>query len=67
MMTEGQEVMEINNSPTFCQPTKAVLAQICMGVFLIRSVSDTIITMLFLLKPPSDRRGQPDEAPQTTV
>jgi hypothetical protein len=37
------------------QPRKAVLAQTCMGEFFIRSVSDTIFTMLFLLKSPSDR------------
>jgi hypothetical protein len=29
------------------QPTKAVLAQTCMAVFLIRSVSDTILAMFF--------------------
>jgi hypothetical protein len=34
------------------QPTKAVLVQTCMGVFFIRSVSDTIIAMLFLPRPP---------------
>jgi hypothetical protein len=48
-MIEGQEVMEISNSPNFCcQSTKAVLSQTYMGVFFIRSVSDTIFAMLFL-------------------
>jgi hypothetical protein len=32
------------------QPTKAGLAQTCMGVFFIRSVSDTIFAMFFLPK-----------------
>jgi hypothetical protein len=36
------------------QPTTAVLLHTCMGVFLIRSVSDTIFAMLLLLKPPVD-------------
>jgi hypothetical protein len=38
-------------------PTKAVLAQTRISVFFIRSVSDTIFAMLFLPKPPADRRG----------
>jgi hypothetical protein len=41
--------------------TKAVLAQTCMGVFLIRSLSDKSSAILFLPKPPADhlanRRG----------
>jgi hypothetical protein len=36
------------------QPTKAVLAGTRKVVFFIRSVSDTIFTMLFLPKPPAD-------------
>jgi hypothetical protein len=52
-MIEGQEVMEISNSPNLCcPPTKAVLSQTYMGVFFIRSVSDTIFAMLFLPKLP---------------
>jgi hypothetical protein len=39
------------------QPTKALLTQIYMGVFFFRSVSDSIFAMLFLPKPPADRRG----------
>jgi hypothetical protein len=39
------------------QPTEAVLGQVCMGAFFIRSVSDTIFAMLFLLKSPADHRG----------
>jgi amino acid transporter len=42
------------------QPKIAVLAQTCMGIFFILSVSDTIFTMLFLPKPLADRRGPPD-------
>jgi hypothetical protein len=38
------------------QPTKVVLAQTCMGVFFIRSVSDTIFARLFLPKTPADHR-----------
>jgi hypothetical protein len=38
------------------QLTKAALAQICMVIFFFNSVSDTIFAMLFLLKPPVDRR-----------
>jgi hypothetical protein len=49
------------------QRTKADLAQICTGVIFIRSVSDTISVMLFLLKPPADRDGPPCEHPRTTV
>jgi hypothetical protein len=43
------------------QPTKAVSAQTCMGVFFIRAVSDTIFAMLFLRirrGPPAVRRLQ---------
>jgi hypothetical protein len=38
------------------QPTKAVLAQTCMGVFFIRYVSDTIFSINLLPKPPAVRR-----------
>jgi hypothetical protein len=34
------------------QPTRTVLAQTCVGVFFIRSVSDTIFAVPFLPKPP---------------
>jgi hypothetical protein len=44
------------------QPTKAVLAQPCMGVFFVRSVSDTIFAMIFLPKPPADRRWCADHS-----
>jgi hypothetical protein len=36
------------------QATNAVLAQTCMGVHFIRSLSDIIFAMLYLLKPPKD-------------
>jgi hypothetical protein len=49
------------------QPTKTVLAQTCMGVFFIRSVSDKIIAKLFLPKSPTDRYGPPGEPLRTTV
>jgi hypothetical protein len=42
-----------------CQPTKAVLAQIFMGVFLIRSVPDRIFEMRFVQKLRADRHGPP--------
>jgi hypothetical protein len=41
------------------QPIKAVLAQTCMGVFLILSLPDTIFRILFLLTPPRNRRAPP--------
>jgi hypothetical protein len=47
--------MERTNSEG--QPTKLVLAQTCMGVFFIRSVSDTIFAMPFPTKPPTDSHG----------
>jgi len=53
IMIEGQEEL-IRLLSVEGQPTKAVLAQTCMGVFFIRSVSDTIFAMLFLPKPPAD-------------
>jgi hypothetical protein len=46
------------------QPIKAVLAQTCMGVFSIRSVSDTTFATLFLPKLPADRSGPPGCGPQ---
>jgi hypothetical protein len=39
------------------QPTNAVLAQTYMDVCFIRTVSDTIFAMPFLLKPPLVTRG----------
>jgi hypothetical protein len=36
------------------KPTQAVLAQTCMDVFFICSVSDTNLAMLFLPKPSGD-------------
>jgi hypothetical protein len=39
---------------TVGEQTMAVLAQTCMGVFLICSVSDTIFAMLFVSNPPAD-------------
>jgi hypothetical protein len=36
------------------QPTRAVLAQTCMAVYFIRSVSDTIFAMLLIPKPHAD-------------
>jgi hypothetical protein len=44
------------------QPTKAVLAQTCMGVFFVRLVSGTIFEMPFFPKPPLTTCG-----PLTTV
>jgi hypothetical protein len=43
------------------QPTKAVLAQICMDAFFIHSTSDTVFAMLFIPKPPAH------QLPWTTV
>jgi hypothetical protein len=37
--------------------TKIALAQTCMGVFFIRSVSDANSATFFLPKPPANRRG----------
>jgi hypothetical protein len=45
--------------PVEGQPTKAVLAQIYMGVFLILSLHDTIFRILFLPNPPRNRRAPP--------
>jgi hypothetical protein len=50
-MIEKQDVKERTNLPTLCLGQLAMAAQIRMGVFFIRSVSDTIFAMLFLLKP----------------
>jgi hypothetical protein len=61
-MIEVQGVMEINNSSTFCWKTTkkgSFSTDICMGVFFILSVSDTIFEMSFLAKPPADRLGSP--------
>jgi hypothetical protein len=43
------------------QPTKTVLAQTCMGVLFIRSVSDTIFAIIFFPTPPRTTGG-----PRTT-
>jgi hypothetical protein len=60
---EGQEVMERTNSLLSVEgkPAKAVLAQTCMGVFLISSASDTISAKIFLPKSPAEanRSGPP--------
>jgi hypothetical protein len=45
-MTEGQKLWKELLSAEG-QPTKAVLAQMSMGVFFTRSVSDTIFAILF--------------------
>jgi hypothetical protein len=67
-MTEGLEVMERTSTPTFGlgQPTKAVLAQTCMGVFFIHSVSDTSFAILFLPKTLAGHRRPTGELPRTT-
>jgi hypothetical protein len=53
---EGQEVWKelIRLLSVEGQPTKEVLAQTCVGVVFIRSVSDTISVMLLLQKPPAN-------------
>jgi len=73
-MIEGQEVTEsrilIRLISVEGQQTKAVLAQTCMGVFFIRSVSDIIFAMLFLPKPPAtaaDHRWSADHSLRNTV
>jgi hypothetical protein len=43
--------------PVEGQPTKIILAKTCVDVVFIRSVSDTIYSVLFLPKPPAERRG----------
>jgi hypothetical protein len=48
------------------QPTNAVLAHACVGVFFIRSVSGTNFVILFLPKPSAYRRGLPGEPSRTT-
>jgi hypothetical protein len=48
-MILGQKVTERTNSRT-----NSVLAQTCMGIFLIRQVTDVIFGMAFLPKPPAD-------------
>jgi hypothetical protein len=54
-MIEGQEVMKRTYSSKLLSVeghlTKTVSAQTCLGVFFIRSVSDTIFAVLFLPKP----------------
>jgi hypothetical protein len=52
-MIQGQAVMEklIRLLSVKGQPTKAVLAQACMGALLIRSMSDKTCAMIFLQKP----------------
>jgi hypothetical protein len=57
-MIENQEVMNSNNFPTFgWRPSDK--AQICMDVFFIRSMSNTNFAVMFLPKPPVDRRSPP--------
>jgi hypothetical protein len=60
-MIEVQKVIERNYSSAFCWSANicsfAVLAQTCMGVFFIPSVSDTIFAKLSFPKPPVNRRG----------
>jgi hypothetical protein len=60
-MIEGQDDMERTYLPTFCwsSTNKGSSAQICMGVFFIRSVSLTIFATYFIPKPPADHRGPP--------
>jgi hypothetical protein len=54
IMTGGQKLWKELLSAEG-QPTKAVLAQMSMGVFFTRSVSDTIFAILFFpLKLPED-------------
>jgi hypothetical protein len=55
-MIEGQEVTEklIRLLSVEGQLTKAVLAQTCMAVFFVRSVSDTIFAILYLPKARTD-------------
>jgi hypothetical protein len=55
-MIEEQEVMERTNLalPSEAQPTKAVLAQTCVGVFFTRWVCDAIFC---LPKAPAERHG----------
>jgi hypothetical protein len=65
-MIEGQEVVEklIRLFSVECQPTKAVLAQTCLGVFFIRSVSNAIFPVLFVLETPrttASQRHSPEE------
>jgi hypothetical protein len=54
IIIKGQELWKKTVHLLFLegQPTKAVLPQTFMGVFFIRSVSDTILAMLFLTQPP---------------
>jgi hypothetical protein len=49
------------------QTTMVVLAQASMGVFFIRSMSDTHLEMLILLKTTAGRRETPGELSRTTV
>jgi hypothetical protein len=56
-MIEGQEVISVRLLCVEDVATETFLAQTCVCVFFIRSVSDIIFTMLFLPKPPADRYG----------
>jgi hypothetical protein len=49
-MIEGQEVVEMTNSPTFCwsSANKGSFSSDIYGCFFIRSVPDAIFAMLFL-------------------
>jgi hypothetical protein len=46
--------------------TNAVLAQTCMGVFFICSISDTTFAMFFLTEQPADCHRPHGKPPQTT-
>jgi hypothetical protein len=46
----------INSLLSIGQPTKEVLAQICVSTVFIRSVSDAIFAITFLPKPPRTSR-----------
>jgi hypothetical protein len=67
-MIERQELWKelIRLLSVECHPTKAVLAETCMGAFFIPSVSDTVFAMLFLSKPPADYRWTEDHSFRNT-
>jgi hypothetical protein len=62
-MIETQDVICVLS--TEGQPTKAILARTCIGVFFVCSVSDTIFARQFLLKLPANRRRLHGETPWT--
>jgi hypothetical protein len=61
--------MERTNPPTFCwrSTIKAVLAQTCMWVLFVHSVSGKTSVTLFLPKLPANRRGPSGEPLWITV